>query len=188
MASVESSGKTAPAPSPPAKLLCTELVLRLLLFAVSLSALVVLVTAKQTVMVPVVLTPPFRLGPVPAQFKDSPALIYLLVALCITCLYSLLTAACSFKSRGSSGAKRIFVLILLDVVYAAIMASATGTAGAVAWVGLKGNEHTRWNKICNIYDKFCRHIGTSTFLGLFASILLVLLAVLNAHTLYRRSR
>ena len=68
------------------------------------------------------------------------------------------------------------------------MASATGTGGAVAWVGLKGNEHTRWNKICNIYDKFCRHIGTATFLALIASILLVLLAVLNANTMYRRSR
>jgi uncharacterized protein (TIGR01569 family) len=66
------------------------------------------------------------------------------------------------------------------------MASATGTAGAVAWVGLKGNDHTRWNKICNVYDKFCRHIGASTALGLVASILLVLLAVLNAYSLYRR--
>jgi hypothetical protein len=72
-ATAEDSGKTAAAP---AKLLCGELVLRMLLFAVSLSALVVLVTAKQTVMVPVVLTPPFRLAPVPAQFKDSPALMY----------------------------------------------------------------------------------------------------------------
>jgi hypothetical protein len=69
----ENSGKTAPAPP---KFLCGELVLRMLLFAVSLSALVVLVTAKQTVMVPVVLTPPFRFAPVPAQFKDSPALMY----------------------------------------------------------------------------------------------------------------
>lgn len=68
------------------------------------------------------------------------------------------------------------------------MASATGSAGGVAWIGLKGNSHTTWSKICGTYDKFCRHIGSSVFLGLVASIILVLLAALNAHTLYRRSR
>ncbi|KAI5018466.1 hypothetical protein ZWY2020_043354 [Hordeum vulgare] len=185
---VEDSGNTAPSSS--VKLRGADLALRVLLFAVSLSGLVVLVTAKQTEIVPLVLTPPFRFGPVPAQFKDSPALIYLLVALCMTSLYSLLTAASSIKSMSSSAscAKGLFILILFDVVYAGIMASATGTAGAVAWVGLKGNSHTRWNKICNIYDKFCRHIGSATCLGLIASIILVLLVVLSAYSLSRRSR
>ncbi|XP_051230918.1 CASP-like protein 1D1 [Lolium perenne] len=185
---VKDSEQAALAPSPPAKLRPAELVLRLLLFAASLSGLVVLVTGKQTAIVPVVLTPPFRFGPVAAEFTNSPALIYLLVALCMTCLYSLLTAASSVKSGGSSCAKKIFVHTLLDVYHAAVMASATGAAAAVAWVGLKGNEHTRWNKICNVYDKFCRHIGTATALGLVASILLVLLAGLNAYSLYRRRR
>lgn len=191
MAAVEDTEKTAPGPSPPVELRRAPLILRILLFKVSLTALIVLVTAKQTVVVPVLMPPSFVLAPVAAQFKDSPALIYLLVGLCMTTLYSLLTAFSSLKSirsSASSSAKRIFVLILLDIYHAAIMASATGTAGAVAWVGLKGNEHTRWNKICNIYDKFCRHIGTSTFLALVASILLVILAALNANTLYRRSR
>lgn len=43
---------------------------------------------------------------------------YLLVALCMTSLYSLLTAASSVKSMSSSAscAKGIFILILLDVV------------------------------------------------------------------------
>lgn len=68
------------------------------------------------------------------------------------------------------------------------MASATGSAGGVAWVGLKGNSHTTWREICSIYGKFCRHIGASTFLSLVASIILVLLAILNAYSLYRRSR
>lgn len=198
MATAEDSGKTtlesghAPAASaPPVSLFSADLVLRLLLFAASLSALVMLLTAKQTAIVPVVLTPPFRLAPVAAQFKDSPALIYLLVALCVTCLYSLLSAACSLKSISMSSvcsAKTLFLLILLDVFYAAIMASATGTAGAVAWVGLKGNSHTRWNKICNLYDKFCRHVGASTFLAIVNSLILILLAVLNAYSLYGRSR
>ncbi|XP_062190693.1 CASP-like protein 1D1 [Phragmites australis] len=193
------SGKAAPesggypaarAPSPPANFSCADLVLRAFLFAATLSALVVLVTAKQTVLVPVALAPRLVVMPITSKFKDSPALIYLLVALCVTCFYSLLTAVSSlrFISGSASTAKTLFLVLLLDVFYAAIMASATGSAGGVAWIGLNGNSHTRWIKICNVYGKFCRHIGSSTFLSLIASIVLVLLAVLDAYSLYRRSR
>ncbi|CAN6197550.1 unnamed protein product [Urochloa humidicola] len=189
---VESGGKDAAAargggfPFPGA-----DLALRALLFASTLAGLVVLATAKQTVVFPVTLpqVPQVLFVAMPAKFKDSPALIYLLVALCVTCLYSLLTALGSLKLiSGSSTPKTLFLLLLLDVFYAAVMASATGSAGGVAWIGLKGNSHTRWNKICDTYGKFCRHIGGAVFLGLVASIALVLLAALNAYSLYRRSR
>ncbi|KAL5197372.1 hypothetical protein ABZP36_000884 [Zizania latifolia] len=175
---------------PPAKCSRVDLALRALLFAVTLSALVVLATSKQTVMVPVVLRPPLVFAPVAAKFTHSPALIYLLAALCATCLYSLLSAVSSlrFLSGSASSAKTIFLLLLLDALCAGVMASATGAAAAVAWLGLKGNSHTRWNKICNTYGDFCRHIGSSTALALVSSVLLLLLAFLNAYTLYRRSR
>jgi uncharacterized protein (TIGR01569 family) len=70
---------------------------------------------------------------------------------------------------------------------AGIMASATGAAGAVAYLGLKGNSHTNWSKICNNYGKFCRHIGSSTAVSLFASIILVVLVLLSAYSLSKRS-
>jgi len=43
---------------------------------------------------------------------------YLLVALCVTCFYSLLTALTSLKLiiSGSSPTKTLFLLVLLDVV------------------------------------------------------------------------
>ncbi|TKW31597.1 hypothetical protein SEVIR_2G116200v4 [Setaria viridis] len=187
----ESGGKGAAAAAPaPARggFPGADLALRALLFVVTLAGLVVLATAKQTVLIPVPLLR--TVLAMDAKFKDSPALIYLLVALCVTCLYSLLTALGSMRliSGSASAAKTVFLLLLLDVFYAAVMASATGSAGGVAWIGLKGNSHTRWAKICDTYGKFCRHIGASVFLGLVASIVLVLLAVLNAYSLYRRSR
>ncbi|RWW00610.1 hypothetical protein GW17_00036420 [Ensete ventricosum] len=67
------------------------------------------------------------------------------------------------------------------------MASATGNAGSVAYIGLKGNSHVNWNKICNVYGKFCRHVGSSAAVSLVASIVLVLLVVLSSYSLYRRS-
>jgi hypothetical protein len=76
------SGKqTDAAPSPPAaaaaacrSLSGADLALRVLLFAVTLSGLVVLATAEQTVRVPVPQIPGLVLS-LPAKFKDSPALM-----------------------------------------------------------------------------------------------------------------
>lgn len=67
-----------------------------------------------------------------------------------------------------------------------IIASATGTAGGVAYVGLKGNKHVNWNKICNVYDKFCRHVGASVAVALFGSIVTVLLIWISAYSLHSR--
>lgn len=71
---------------------------------------------------------------------------------------------------------------------AGIMASATGATGGVAYIGLKGNSHVNWSKICNFYDKFCRHIGASALVSLIASIILVILVIISSYSLYRRSR
>ncbi|KAK8966253.1 CASP-like protein [Platanthera guangdongensis] len=67
------------------------------------------------------------------------------------------------------------------------MASATGSSGSVAYIGLKGNSHVLWSKICNIFGKFCRHVGSATALSLVASIVLVLLVLVSSFTIYRRS-
>lgn len=67
-----------------------------------------------------------------------------------------------------------------------LVASATGTAGGVAYVGLKGNDHLMWNKICNKYDKFCHHLAGSLAASLFASIVLVLLVWLSVYSLHGR--
>lgn len=67
-----------------------------------------------------------------------------------------------------------------------ILASATGTAGGVAYVGLKGNDHVQWNKVCNHFDKFCRHIGAALGVSLFASFLLIFLIWLNVSSLHKK--
>ncbi|RZS17749.1 hypothetical protein BHM03_00049932 [Ensete ventricosum] len=40
-------------------------------------------------------------------------------------------------------------------------------------VGLKGNSHVNRSKVCNVYGKFCGHIGSSIAVSVVASILLV---------------
>ncbi|KAF9605402.1 hypothetical protein IFM89_016979 [Coptis chinensis] len=148
-----------------------DLTLRILLFVSSLAAVIVMVTSKQTELVQVP-SIPFKV-PNTAKFDQTPAFII------ISILASLV--------RKHRSTKLLFHFILIDTLMIGIVASATGTAGGVAYIGLKGNSHVRWGKVCNIYDTFCRHVGSSVALSLFSSILLVILVMLSTYTLYRRS-
>ncbi|XP_022761210.1 CASP-like protein 1D1 [Durio zibethinus] len=167
-----------------------DVALRVLLFAASLSSVVVMVTSKQTKLVPM---PGFPTGPrvtIPAKFNHSPALIYFIAALSVTGLYSIITTLASISIIQKPAYSKSFLLVFafLDVVFVGIVASATGAAGDVGYIGLKGNSHVGWTKICGVYDKFCRHIGSSVALSLFAAILLVFLSMMSTFTLYKRIR
>ncbi|XP_077219231.1 CASP-like protein 1D1 [Tasmannia lanceolata] len=187
------SGKTVPesqviVTTPPINLFMADFSLRLLLFASTVVGIVVMVTSKQTeyIMTPLA---PFPI-PNPAKFRYSPAFIYLVVALSVTGLYSLLSLTCSAFaiSKPSPSTTLLFLFAIMDALMAGILASATGAATSIAYVGLRGNSHVGWMKICNVYDKFCRHVGSSIGVSIFASIILVLLVMISAYSLYRRSR
>ncbi|KAI3954468.1 hypothetical protein MKX01_031559 [Papaver californicum] len=67
-----------------------------------------------------------------------------------------------------------------DAIILTLMASATGTAGAVLYIGTKGKSHDGWSKTCNVFDKFCRHMWASFALSIFAYFLLVWVIVYSA--------
>ncbi|KAE8667957.1 CASP-like protein 1D1 [Hibiscus syriacus] len=170
-----------------AKYSALDVVLRVLLLAASVSAVVVMATSKQTEMVPVPGLPPNIRVPFSAKFNHSPAFIYFIAALSLTSLYGIITTLASISV--SPKTKTILLAFaLLDVVFVGIVASATGAAGSVAYIGLKGNSHVRWNKICNVYDKFCRHIGSAVALSLLAAVLLMFLSMISTFTIYKRIR
>ncbi|WOL12291.1 CASP-like protein 1D1 [Canna indica] len=180
----ESHNKKAP------NLSAVDLALRLLLFASAASGLVVLATSKETKTFLTSLPPPFPSHvDRPAKFHYSPALIYLLVAQSVACLYSIITVIISYLSlsKPCPSTKLLFFLIVSDAAMVGVMASATGTAGAVAYLGLKGNSHVGWSKMCNVYGKFCKHIGSSTFVSLVASVALVVLVGISSYSLHRRT-
>ncbi|KDP40020.1 hypothetical protein JCGZ_02018 [Jatropha curcas] len=187
----KSEASLPPPPPPPPKRVdyfAVDVALRVLLFAATLTAVVVMSTAKQTedASVPGL---PFRV-PVEAKFNHSPAFIYLVAALSVACLYSIITTLASLGviAKPIYATQFLLYYTIWDVVLLGIVAAATGTAGGVAYIGLKGNSHTGWIKICNVYDKFCRHVGSAVGLSLFASILLVLLVSLSVFSLHSRIR
>lgn len=188
---MEKGASAAPSTHPPSSsnsdCLLLDAILRLLLLASSIIAVVVMVTGNETQLV---YSPLYKgLVPAPAKFRYSPAFVYFVVALSVAGLYSIITGLLSLSTltKRCTTAKTLFLLAIYDLVMLGIVASATGTAGGVAYVGLKGNSHVNWGKICHLYGKFCRHVGASTAVALFASVLLLLLVMVNAHALYRRA-
>ncbi|KAK8548707.1 hypothetical protein V6N13_054514 [Hibiscus sabdariffa] len=166
-----------------------DVALRILVFAATLSSVVVMVTSDQTEVVPVPGSPQVSL-PLQAKFNQSPALIYFVAALSVTGFYSIITTLASLAVLLKPVYSKSFLLVFafLDVVFVGIVASATGAAGGVFYIGLKGNNHAGWTKICNVYDKFCRYNASSLALALFAAILLVLLSMMSTFTLYKKIR
>ncbi|CAK7333063.1 unnamed protein product [Dovyalis caffra] len=185
---IKSEALPPPAAPPCRSFNCSyvDVALRVLLFAAAVTAVVVMVTAKQTKVVP--LPGSSVTAPVEAKFSDSPAFIYFVTALSVAGLYSILTtlASVSIILKPAYATKFLLHFVFSDVLMLGIVASATGTAGGVAYVGLKGNSHVRWGKVCNVYDKFCRHLGSSIAVALFASVLLVLLTMLSVFSIYRK--
>ncbi|MCD7466874.1 hypothetical protein HAX54_003918 [Datura stramonium] len=164
-----------------------DVVLRVLVFSSALVSVVVMSTSKQTEMVPIPVPPYQALRP--AKFNHSPALIYFVAALSVAGFFSIITTLGSLysltKPAGCS-AKIISHFIVIDVLLLGIVASATGAAASVAYIGLKGNTHVRWGKVCSMYGKFCRYLGASIGVSLFASVMLVLLVLLSVYSLSKK--
>ncbi|MQM14211.1 hypothetical protein Taro_047144 [Colocasia esculenta] len=158
--------------------------LRLLLLLAALAGLLLVLTSKQTELIPFPF-PPYAISHT-AKWTHSPAFVYLVVALAAGCLYSVVTLVAA--ATWSRPATLLFLLIISDAMMAGVLAAATGTGGAIGYLGVKGNSHVNWGKVCNVYGKFCRHIGSGVALALAASVLLVTLVALSSHSLYRRSR
>ncbi|KAJ4722241.1 CASP-like protein [Melia azedarach] len=184
------SEATPPPPPPPVRenYFAVDVALRVLLFSATLVSLVVMVSSKQTELV-ILPGVPIRVR-VPAKFNHSPAFIYFVAAMAVACLYSIITtlASISVVLKPEYSKKFLLHFAFWDALILGIVASATGAAGGVAYIGLKGNSHTGWMKVCPVYDKFCRHLGSSIAISLLAAVLLVLLSLLSSYSLYLRIR
>ncbi|KAL1808759.1 hypothetical protein ACET3Z_025749 [Daucus carota] len=180
--------KNSPTSAPPAtsrQAAMAEVALRVLLFVASLTAVVLMVTSKQTELIPF---PPVGLVSNTSRFTDTPAFVYFVAALSTAGLYSIITTLLSISALSKPGYSKILALyiVAMDVVMLAIVAAALGTAAGVAYVGIRGNSHTRWTKICNIYDTFCQQAAGAIIISSFAATLLILLILHSVFTMYRK--
>lgn len=102
----------------------------------------------------------------------------------MVCSYGAVVLILTVANRGSKTGKLAKAIIILDLIMVAVLASANGAAAAVGYLGHEGNKHVRWNKVCNIFGRFCNlvivAVGVS-LLGSLSYIFLIVLAVLSVH-------
>ncbi|KAK1351869.1 hypothetical protein POM88_053874 [Heracleum sosnowskyi] len=166
------------------KLRYTELYIRWLTLILSLAAAIILGLDTQTKVVPITLVstlPPINV-PVTAKYHYLSAFTYFVVANAIACSYGGVSLILTLANKGRKNGCLAKAIIMLDLIMVAVLASANGAAAAVGYIGHEGNKHVRWNKVCNVFGRFCNQVLAAVGVSLLGSLLfifLVMLAVLN---------
>ncbi|KAK7387863.1 hypothetical protein VNO78_22659 [Psophocarpus tetragonolobus] len=162
-----------------------HLLLRFLAFALTLAAAIVIAVNKQTKVVPIQLVdslPPLNV-PLTAKWHQMSAILYFLVTNATACTYAGISLLLGLVKRGKC--KGLWTLItVLDAFMVALLFSGNGAAAAVGVLGYKGNSHVNWNKVCNVFGRFCDQMAASiaiSLIGSLAFLLLLLLPVLKLH-------
>ncbi|KAG2721547.1 hypothetical protein I3760_02G086800 [Carya illinoinensis] len=166
-----------------------ELLLRLLALALTLVAAILVGVDKQTETVPVVLVdslPPLNV-PVTAKWHYLSAFVYLMVTNIIACSYAALSMLLTFTSRGENIILGSMILIL-DTLMVALLFSGTGAAIAIGLIGYHGNSHVRWQRVCNVFGKFCGQVAASIVVSVIGAVAFILLVVFSALRLHKKSK
>ncbi|CAI9289217.1 unnamed protein product [Lactuca saligna] len=164
-----------------------ELVFRLLALSLTLVAAVVLGVDKQTTTVSLTLVPslpPVDL-PVTAKWTDLSAFVYLVIVNAIACAYAAISLVILLVTRGRNKLVSL-ILLMLDLMMVVLLFSAIGATGSVGLIGYQGNSHVQWEKVCNVFDKFCHQVAIAVFLSFAGSITYLLLILLAAVTLHNK--
>ncbi|XP_021731227.1 CASP-like protein 1E1 [Chenopodium quinoa] len=164
-----------------------ELVLRVLALILTLAAAILLGLDKQTKIVPIKVFPnlPALNVPVMAKFSHVSAFVYSVVANSIASVFAAVSLALTLGS--GKGGSRLMMILVLDLIMVSLLFSSIGGTSAVGVIGIKGNSHLQWNKVCNVYDKFCHQVAASVVLSLLGAIILLLLVILTASKTQKRA-
>ncbi|XAR54593.1 hypothetical protein NMG60_11029803 [Bertholletia excelsa] len=167
----------------------SHLVLRLMALVLTLLAAVLLAVDRQTKVVPirVISTLPPVHVPITAKSHYLSAFVYFVVVNAVACAY---VAFSLVLTLAASGGKRGLTLMItiLDLVMVGLIFSGNGAAGAIGVIGYEGNSRVRWNKVCNVFSKFCHLVAIALISSLLGGVMflwLIILATLNLHTTSR---
>ncbi|KAI3668238.1 hypothetical protein L6452_43315 [Arctium lappa] len=161
-----------------------EMVLRAVAFCLTLVAAVVAGVDYQTQTIPITISD--SLAPltiqVTAKWHYLSSSVFFVVANSMACCYSFASLILSMNKKIKT--RLPLPLMISDLVMVALLFSANGAATAVGVIGLNGNSHTQWQKVCYIFKRYCHQGAASiviSFLGSFAFLWLVVFAILNLH-------
>ncbi|XP_050216915.1 CASP-like protein 1E1 [Mercurialis annua] len=162
--------------------------LRVLALVLSLTAAVVLGVDKQTETVPIQLTPslPPLNVPVVAKWHYLSAFVFSVVSNAIACAYAAVSILITCSARKNTNT--VPIILTLDLFMVALLFCSNGAATAIGLMGYEGNSHVRWNKVCHVFGRFCHQVAAALVLSLIASIAFLLLVMLTALRLHRKSK
>lgn len=103
---------------------------------------------------------------------------YFVVANAVACSYGAFSMILTLANRGSKNRCLTNLITIFDIIMVAVLASANGAAGAVGVLGHEGNEHVHWNKVCNVFGRFCNLVIASVGFSLLGSLFFIFLVML----------
>ncbi|KAD3338203.1 hypothetical protein E3N88_33724 [Mikania micrantha] len=165
--------------------LSSDMVLRATAFCFTLIAAVVAGVDHETHKIPITISdnmPSFTVF-VTAKWHYLSFSVFLVVANSIACSYSFASMILSMKKM----IRTHLTFLLSDVMMMALLFSANGAATAVGIIGVNGNSHTQWHKVCYVFKSHCHQGAASiamSFLRSFVFLWLVVFAILNLHKKY----
>ncbi|XP_062105019.1 CASP-like protein 1E2 [Humulus lupulus] len=166
-----------------------SVVVRIMAFALTVSAAVILGVDKQTKSVAVTLLdslPPLTI-PVTAKWHYLSAFTYFVVANAIASSYALISLIFSLANHsGKKSGNLGFLMAVFDMMMVALLFSSNGAAAAIGLMGMQGNSHVQWKKVCNVFNKFCHQGAAAVVLSLLGANAFLLLAILAIKRLPRK--
>ncbi|KQK16885.1 CASP-like protein 2C3 [Brachypodium distachyon] len=89
-------------------------------------------------------------------------------------------------NRNSSSSKALaWTCLLLDKGCAYMVFAVTVAAAQACVIALEGERALQWNKLCNIYTRFCEQVAGSLACGMLAAAGTAVLAAVSARKLFR---
>ncbi|KAL6952999.1 hypothetical protein U1Q18_040912, partial [Sarracenia purpurea var. burkii] len=113
---------------------------------------------------------------------------YFVVSNAIACSYVAASLLLSMMFKTTHNCFTILLLLILDLITVVLLFSANGAAAVVGVLGLKGNSHVNWNKLCDMFETFCYHSIAAMVMSMLGSFVFLWLIVLAALDLHKKSK
>ncbi|GKV39014.1 hypothetical protein SLEP1_g46852 [Rubroshorea leprosula] len=167
----------------------TSLFLRFMAFVLTLAAAILMGVNNQTKVVSlqtISTSLPALNIPVQAKWHYLSALVYSFVTDVIASSYAAISFLLLIANRDRRKGLGL-LLTIFDLAMVALLLSSCGAAGAVGLLAYTGNSHVKWNKVCNIIDRFCRQGAVSVAFSLLGSLAFLFHIVVAVLSLYNGS-
>ncbi|XP_044466464.1 CASP-like protein 1C1 [Mangifera indica] len=145
------------------------LLLRLIAFAATLSATIVMASSHDTTT--------FLAVKFEVKYSDTPAFKYFVIANSIVSVYSFLVLFLPSESL------LWHLVFALDMVFTLLLSSSISAALAIAQVGKKGNFSAGWLPVCGQVPKYCHQVTGALVAGFIGLIFYLLLLLCSIHSL-----